>query len=130
MHKLDGLLPGWWNGRHSGLRIQWPQGRESSNLSPGTIHKMEFKMGKVEYYLGGSSEKLEKAFGSLKKDHLRVGNRKIFYKKGTVLRLIKKVYDSEWDCYYYRTRIEFNGFYLEDSIDAEDIEVIGSDEVS
>lgn len=30
------LLPGWRNGRRSGLKIRWPYGREGSNPSLGT----------------------------------------------------------------------------------------------
>ena len=28
--------PGWWNGRHWGLKIPWPQGRAGSTPAPGT----------------------------------------------------------------------------------------------
>lgn len=30
-------MPGWWNGRHAGLRCRWPKGRGGSNPFPGTI---------------------------------------------------------------------------------------------
>jgi hypothetical protein len=33
---LKVILPGWWNGRHKGLKILRPQGHASSSLAPGT----------------------------------------------------------------------------------------------
>ncbi len=33
-------MPGWWNGRHEGLKIPWAQTRASSSLAPGTKIKL------------------------------------------------------------------------------------------
>src|SRR5687767_2181855 len=30
-------MPGWWNGRHHGLKIHCPQGRAGSSPAPGTL---------------------------------------------------------------------------------------------
>ena len=39
-------MPGWWNGRHTALKMLYPQGCESSSLSPGTKlkRKLVYKM--------------------------------------------------------------------------------------
>ena len=36
-------LPGWWNGRHKGLKIPWPQGRAGSSPAPGTNNLQKYR---------------------------------------------------------------------------------------
>ena len=33
------MLPKWWNGRHEGLKIPWPQGCAGSSPAFGTVNK-------------------------------------------------------------------------------------------
>src|SRR3954453_5124287 len=42
---LDAALPGWWNGRHDGLKIHCPSGRAGSNPAPGTASVLTVQPG-------------------------------------------------------------------------------------
>ena len=39
--KIEFIMPGWWNGRHEGLKILWLHGCAGSSPASGTLNKKE-----------------------------------------------------------------------------------------